>query len=273
MAVQTDTITVLPDASLLSADPTGPEAVFGNTGTLNASLTTTADPRPLSDPQANNVMILNGLLLLLFFLYVVLVYRYRSSIVALFGASVVKGHLNQLSEEQSVTFRSFLRLANATTLLAVLAAGLKGAIEWQKYDPASFIPAPFVPWLAAIGVAIGLLLWLYKRLIGGIIALLSSDPGNVGKIFVFHRILFVGSGMVFIPLLFLVGLTDFQEYKFLFYLYFALLAGLSLYALAKSFSFFLSRKISILQWFLYLCAVEIVPISFFVLLALRDFRL
>ncbi len=273
MAVQTDTITVNSDLSLLSAGRTGAEAVFGKASTLDASLTIPADPQPISDPQAGNTMILNGLLLLLFFLYAVLVYRYRSSITALFGACVVKGHLNQLAEEQSVTFRSFLRLANAATLLAVLAAGLKAALEWQKHDPASFIPAPLVPWLAAIGAAIGLLLWIYKRLIGGIIALLSADRENVGKIFLFHRILFVGAGMVLIPLALLLGLSDFQEYKTIFHLSFALLSGGLLYALAKSFSFFLYRKISILQWFLYLCAVEIVPISFFVLLALRDFRL
>jgi hypothetical protein len=274
MAVQTDTLLFLPDSSLLPVgEPVREESVFGEGGTLSASLTAATEPQPLSDPQANNLMILNGLLLLLFFLYAVLVYRHRSSIVALFSATVMKGHLNQLAEEQSVTFRSFLRLGNTTALLAVLVVGLKVALEWQKINPGSFIPAPFIPWLAAIGVAIGVLLWMYKRLISGIIALLSGDRETVGKIFLFHRILFVGAATLFIPPMILLVLSDFQEYKSIFIVALSLLAGLLLYALAKSFSFFLGRKISILQWFLYLCVVEIVPISFFVLLALRDFRL
>ena len=40
--------------------------------------------------------------------------------------------------------------------------------------------------------------------------------------------------------------------------------------LAKSYRFFVARDVSILQWILYLCAVELFPISFFVLVVARN---
>jgi hypothetical protein len=270
MAVQTDTAMYEPLLPAASRPETG--AVFGVAGPLNASLTVVVEPRPISGRPDGNLLILDGLLLLLFVLYCLLIYRCRPIVSALFNAASVKGHLNQLAEDQSVSFRSFLRSANAAALLGVLAAGLKAALEWREYDPDSFLPEPWVPYLVLIGVAIGIILWIYKRLTNGMIALLSADAETVGKISLFHRILFAGSGLVFIPLVLLLGTVDVLQHRYLLFISLVVPAGLLLHALVKSFSFFLSRKISILQWFLYLCAVEIVPVSFFVLLALRDFQ-
>jgi hypothetical protein len=270
MAVQTDTAMYEP--LLPAAGRPAAGAVFGPAGTLNATLAVVAEPRPVAGRPDGNRLILDGLLLLLFCVYCLLIYRCRPVVAALFNAVSIKGHLNQLAEDQSVSFRSFLRSANAAALLGVLAAGLKAALEWQEHDPGSFLPAPWVPYLALVGVGIGAALWIYKRLVGGMIALLSADAETVGKISLFHRILFAGSGLVFIPLVLLLGTEDVLRHKYLLFISLAVPAGLLFYALTKSFSFFLARKISILQWFLYLCAVEIVPISFFVLLALRDFQ-
>ena len=47
-------------------------------------------------------------------------------------------------------------------------------------------------------------------------------------------------------------------------------AALYLLYLAKSYRFFVARDVSILQWILYLCAVELFPISFFVLVVARN---
>jgi len=269
MAAQSDTTYVLPAAP--TADGVG-WGVFGAGSTLDRALATTAVPRQVASPQAGSELILSGLLLALFFCYTLLLYRFRAQAAALLAASTVSRHLDQLTEEQSVTFRSFVRSTTAVGLLAALVAGLRAALFWQRHDPASFLPEPLVPWLAGLGAAILGLLWLYKRLVLGIVALLSADPGTVGRIAGFHRLLFALSALVFVPwVLLFVGGTQ-QNSNTLIFISLTFIALLLLHALAKSFLFFISRKISVLQWFLYLCAVEILPISFFVLLALRDFR-
>lgn len=269
MALQTDT------TFTISSDPArvaGEQGVFGAGSTLDPALATTAVPREAADPQAGGELMLGGLLLVLFFCYTLLVWRFRAQAAALLAASTVARHLDQLTEEQSVTFRSFVRSATAVGLLGVLTAGLRAALEWRRCDPASLIPESLVPWLAALGAAILLLLRLYKRLVLGAVGLLSADPATVGRVAGFHRILFALSALVFIPWVLLFGLVAPQNPNTLLIISLVLLALLLLHALTQSFLFFISRKISVLQWFLYLCAVEILPISFFVLLALRDFR-
>ena len=272
MSVQSTEILHETAASLPEA-LSGADAVFGAGSTVDPFLLATELPQKLLDPQHANVLILNALLLSLFFLYILHVYRYRDYIAMMFNASAVKGHLSQLVEDQAVSFRTFLRSANGVALLALLAILLKAALVWDAADPVISLPAAFDPYLLPVAIGLILSVWLYKRIATGIIAGLSANYEEMGKIRLFGRMLFVLSFAVLTPVVLLCGLSDPKQYPILFGIFIILLIITLLHYLWKSFSFFVARKISILQWFLYLCAVEIMPISFFILLARRGFVL
>lgn len=272
MSVQSTEILHETAASLQEA-LSGADAVFGAGSTVDPFLLATELPQKLLDPQHANVLILNALLLSLFFLYILHVYRYRDYIAMMFNASAVKGHLSQLVEDQAVSFRTFLRSASGVALLALLAILLKAALVWDAADPVISLPAAFDPYLLPVAIGLILSVWLYKRIATGIIAGLSANYEEMGKIRLFGRMLFVLSFAVLTPVVLLCGLSDPKQYPILFGIFIILLIIILLHYLWKSFSFFVARKISILQWFLYLCAVEIMPISFFILLARRGFVL
>ena len=72
------------------------------------------------------------------------------------------------------------------------------------------------------------------------------------------------------PVFLIVGLSDNAAIDNILYATIILAVGLYMLYLTKSYRFFAARNVSILQWILYLCTVEFFPISFFVLVFIRE---
>ena len=246
--------------------------VFGAGTRMLVSVPDGAPRLSETDRQESNELMLDGLVVPIFFLYIAVLFRYRLSIFRLFRSLTIPGQFDQLIEEQSVSFRNFIRSARLTGFLALLAIAFKGCLIWLAADPANPLPEGLngliLPLLAAALLAI----LCYKRLATGTISLLSGQKGKVENIRTFNRVFFTAAALVLTPAALLCTLTAPGQTQIFFTVEIIVLIFLVLYYFAKSFSFFVSRKISILQWILYLCAVEIWPVSFFVLFARRGFE-
>lgn len=224
------------------------------------------------DRPTVNLLLLDGLTVFLLLVYLAHLYRFHNSIVLLFRSFFIPGQFDALIEEQSVTFRTFVRFSCLIGGLSLLAIGLKWAILWSGLPAADAFPDYLIPFLAPILVGVLVVVWLYKRIVMGIIAGLTGNSALIEKIDIFNRLCFTTSSLFLAPTAVLTGLADPWQEPWLILVQFILLILLVLFYTIKSFSFFLSRKISILQWILYLCAVEIFPVSFFVLFAMRGFE-
>lgn len=247
------------------------EAVFGPFSQLKAVVPVDPPQKEVNDQRLNELM-LDGLTVALFALYFIRLFRHRSSIGLLFRSLAVKGQFDQLIDEQSVAFRSFIRSFRSLGFLVVLALIFKACLIWNATPSVVRIPENYLPFLLPVLIGVLLAILCYKWLITGTIAVLSGQTGRVENIRTFNRIYFVTATFLLTPVVLLTTLSDPATQRVLFALEATLLIVLVLYYVGKSFSFFVSRKISILQWILYLCAVEIMPVSFFVLFAARGFE-
>ncbi len=248
-----------------------PETVFGSATQWRAAVPTDS-PQEKADPQQLNGLLLDGLTIVLFVLYFTLLFRHRSSIGVLLRALTVRGQFGQLIDEQSVAFRQFIGSARATGFLALLIVLFKGCLVWIAAAPALRIPEAYLPFLPLLPAGALLVVGCYKRIVTGTIAVLSGRENRIDSLRTFDRIYFVVASLAFTPIVLLAALADPTHERILFVLCFILLILLLLYYIIKNISFFLSRNLSILQWMLYLCAVEILPVSFFVLFIRRGFE-
>lgn len=270
---------VAASSAFRAADSTGrPVAVsagevFGEENRFNTTLAVEGTPQRREAREELNLLLLNGILAGLFMAYAVLIFLYRSQAFILVKAALVKGFLNHIVEEQSLTFRFFLTAFNAMGIVTLLALFVKA---YLLVVAANGVPEALtertqllVPLLLGAIVSV----WLYQGVVHGVMAKLSTQSYLIAQIRLFNRIHFALFSLIVTPLAVLFGLTAGESGGNGMRGFATVLIVLILYYIFKSFSFFIERKISILQWFLYLCAVEIWPVSFYVLFAMRDFQL
>jgi hypothetical protein len=156
--------------------------------------------------------------------------------------------------------------------LALLTIAFKWGTIWADSPlAADYLPDTWRPFLFPILTGAGIAVWLYKKTVMGAVILLSGRRQGAERIRQFNRFYMAVASYALVPVAILTALVDPEGVPRLFTEQVIVLIILALYYTAKSFSFFLSRNIPILQWILYLCAVEIWPFSFFGLFALRGF--
>ena len=258
-----------PSQTLVSAGSAA--EVFGRQSQLKNTGTLTVPPVRAENRQYMNGLLLDGLAVFLFLFLFIHLARYRSSLGVLLRALFTPGQFDALIEEQSVTFRKFVRNSSLLGGLSLLVMGFRWCILWNETPSAVVLPESFTPYLLPLLIGALLAILIYKRIITGIIAILTGKSEPIDKIHTFNGIFMTTASLVLAPVALLSGLADINDQGWVFVVQFIVLIIFLLYYIGKSFSFFVSRKISILQWILYLCAVEIWPVSFFVLFALRGF--
>ena len=257
------------EAPFRSAD--SPEAVFGRHTQRTAGTPESRPPQVVRQDTSANELALNGMAVLLFLLFSFLVFRHRPSVRLLFHSLAAKGQFTQLITEQSVSFRLFIREARLVGFLALLTVSFRCGLIWSDL-PAWGFPENAEDFLLPLLAAVLLATLLYKRILLWIVAVLSRKDNRVECIRAFNKTWFTITTLILSPAILCCVLANPEEQKIAFAVFFILLTFSALYYLIKSFSFFVSLKISILQWILYLCAVEIWPISFFVLFVRRGFE-
>lgn len=219
---------------------------------------------PLSTPAYHGA----GLLLLL--CYGILLYRHLDDA----GRLLARLRHNQASEKRRYedSGSSYTRFLRISTVLGLLTAGLAVVRLTAGCLPPQAVGA--LPRTLALlcslatAAALGLVL-LYRRGLTAGIGVLTYTTPLVERLWLVKRHTSALLTIVLLPpLLFWLLAPQEGGGGWFVVIIIELLAVLALY-LRETLLLFLSKKISILHWFLYLCVVEIFPLSLLILLAAR----
>ena len=202
--------------------------------------------------------------------YLLLLYRNLTDVYALWGmTSIDRAKSSRILQTEGSNYTHFL---HAMLALGIPVAGVAAVRLLALALPAT-LAANVSPHLSAplAGVAAALLL-----LVAGVQVAALRIAGEVtltqpfvGNLLHLKRIYAALAAVAVSPPLLLWVLCTGDSGKWLFYLILCESVILTILYLKESLALFISKKISILHWFLYLCIVEIFPVSLLWLLLVR----
>lgn len=206
-----------------------------------------AGPEPW---QTSAVMVV----LICFYSYIL--YRFRRDMMSCLKNIGRIGDMLTLMESQGADFVYFLR---SGVTLAIL-SGASLVMAWLEIR----VPQVESYYLFFGAAAAFLCVALYRRAAFAVMRGLSDDKEVFREITFINRIDITFIAIFYVPLAVVIGVSG-----RLFELGMIVLAGLVVYHFISLYKYFRMRSFSKLQWFLYLCTVEILPVSFVIALAIR----
>ncbi len=241
------------------------EEVFGY-GSVQAEIpfSGSTTPSPIATPAF-------GLLVLaIVAFYCLMLYQHLGDAVQLVGrVTRERASGERLSEDSNGDYSRFLTLCVILGVLLIGVASMRLVAPMLKFTPLALWPQSGVFW-GALGVSVALaVVVIYQVGICLLVGRLTYTQHLLEQIFVLKRTFFALLTLLATPFLALWLLTTDTEGQYWFWvIIIELIISLVLY-LRETLLLFISKKISILHWILYLCAVEIFPISLLILLVVR----
>ncbi|WP_300904767.1 DUF4271 domain-containing protein [uncultured Alistipes sp.] len=205
-----------------------------------------------------------GAVLLLAGLYVMLLYRHLGDVRSLLSRiSRDTASVERLAEDPGRSgFGRFLRVAAAIGLLFAGIAVVKGADELVPPHRAAALAPMAVAALPGLATLLCALVAGFRIAALRIAGAVTRTQPFVGQLLLVGRIYFALAVLFAVPLVTLYALCPRGGGSLWLCLAAGALAVTSMLYLRESLHLFIGKKISILHWFLYLCAVEIFPVSF-----------
>ncbi len=181
-------------------------------------------------------------------------------------------YVEKLLDEHNYIFETFRRLI---LLVGMLITGLVivryGDAAWGDVA-AGRLPEWALP-LPVAAVWVGLLaIWAFQVAVIKTAGWLTYSGRFTGQLLSLRNLTY---GLLFLlstPLMLAVVLCPPGALPVLSVILFTVCGGLVIFLLIRTYLLFIGQKISILYWILYLCAVEILPVSFLVILAVRNIQ-
>ncbi len=249
------------EAEVQAVDLFGPQSVVASTDNVW--------------PVANDLFLLTDnlvfelLVVLIFIGYCYTIYYFREPVAALLKIGKSQPYGEKLMAEHGYMFSQFLHTALIVGLLAVCVSIVRCA-ELTSSPLLRMLPGWTIP-LLTIGCGVGVLLVVcFQRLVLRVAGFLTQDVAFTDHLFFLRQLLAAFSVIIWVPVVLLWVLNEGTMSDVLLYLVVTEFIMILIFWLYKTCQFFLCQKVSILHWFLYLCGVEIFPISVFVLLVLRN---
>ena len=225
-----------------------------------------AAPGPRAGERASLVRnaAFEGAVLLLAGLYVMLLYRHLGDVRSLLSLiSRDTASVERLAEDPGRSgFGRFLRVAAAIGLLFAGIAVVKGADELVPPHRAAALAPMAVAALPGLATLLCALVAGFRIAALRIAGAVTRTQPFVGQLLLVGRIYFALAVLFAVPLVTLYALCPRGGGSLWLCLAAGALAVTSMLYLRESLHLFIGKKISILHWFLYLCAVEIFPVSF-----------
>ena len=244
--------------------------VSGLFGECSATIQPERIERPLCSPLTDNA-VFQGFVLLLAATYATLLYRNLGDIRCLLNRiSRDKTSGERLSEEPGSS--GFARFLNLTTAIGILFMG----VVVVKYGDSLMPPGLGRSLSHGAVLALSLLAtlaWgiviLFQAAVVRIIGAVTLSQPFIAQLVQLRQTFFSLAVIIASPALLLFALCPRGTGSVWFFVGAAELIITAVLYLKESLNLFISKKISILHWFLYLCTVEIFPISLLWLLAAR----
>ncbi|MBR5135830.1 MAG: DUF4271 domain-containing protein [Rikenellaceae bacterium] len=208
--------------------------------------------------------------LLLLLAYVLLLYRFRSDIVELMTNRKAIAEEIEYAGQGSVYGRFFSTTVGVGMLMAAimivkgsdLAPQLMCHVVAPQWIYALAVPSVLLAALAVTAIQ-SAMLWLIGR-----VAMCEDVTSTLLRL---RKISFSILTICCTPAILLYALSEIYRAKVFLYLIGIEAIICFLVFLYETFDLFISKKISVLHWILYLCTVELFPVSLIVLTAMREF--
>lgn len=242
-----------------------PQAFFGEASTLaQPPKLLRHETQPLTGDPFFQVF-----LLLLAALYARFVYHNLGDVCQLFARTTknsMSGKQRAFDEQSNAGYSRFLNAVWAVGLLFAGAAALKFGAAW----PSDTLPRGGALVLC-LGITAGCLLLALVQF--GALSLAGAVTRTqvfTGQLIHLRRTYFAVAFLALAPVCLLYILCGEGQGEGCLYLLIAEAVIIGFLFLKESLTLFISKKIPILHWFLYLCTVECLPVSFIVLTAVRQ---
>lgn len=243
-------------------------AVFG----AASELSPTHPAKPPEDHPLTGNIVFQGTVLLLAGIYIMLLYHHLDDVVRLFSR-VTRTHNaggERLSDDPVGSgFSRFLTIAASIGVLFLGVAIVKASDLLLLPDQTSTLPRWFAPAIGGFAIVGCLALAAYQSIVVRLAGAVTLSQPLLAQLMYLKRIHFVLLVLITTPTLLLFALCPPDTGKVWFYVIATQLGITALLYLKESLMLFISKKISILHWILYLCTVEIFPISLLWLVAVR----
>ncbi|MCM1151273.1 MAG: DUF4271 domain-containing protein [Alistipes sp.] len=248
--------------------PASAREVFGST-----SLTVVATPKIRIEPArplTGNPWF-EGLVLLLAAAYALLLYRHIADIKLLFyRVSHERTSGERLMEDPGGnTLARFLKIATAIGLLFIGIAAAKYAETLLPPETLPELPGEVAGAVSLLFAAVWIAVVLFQSLLLFAVGAITLSRHFMVQLRLLKRTYFALAVIFATPPLLLFALCPPGTGKAWFYVLIAEWAITAILYVRETLHLFLSKKIPILHWFLYLCTVEIFPFSLLWLLAVR----
>lgn len=241
-------------------------AVYGphaSTGTLRPAA-------PAEAPLTDNALF-QGIVLLVGVAYVLLVYHNLADFRTLLN-QVFRDPASDKHTFQEPTGSNYLRFLRTSVGLGLLLTGLC-AVKWCQPATAELLfgrfPVVAAPMLcltvAAVGGAVFGFQWLLLRTVG----ILTLTEPLLAQLRQLRKRYFSAAVLLVMPAMLLYLLAPQRSATLWFVLIIIGLAIMLFLYLKEALTLFLAKKVSFVHWFLYLCTVELFPVSLLWQLALR----
>ena len=263
------TLHYLPDGTPLEGYRTvGAGEFFGQQSLLAA-------PRPAAQqqPRLTDELPFQGLVLLLTLLFGLLLYRNPGDMRALVGRVAFERRDSERTSDESGN-AGFTRFLNIALALGFLLAGVTAVRLCDRPDIAqellSMGNGSTLSLLLALGVGLlFLLVYLYGILLLRAVGGVTLTSGFTTQLIRIKRGYAALGAIILAPVILLFALSPLGSDTIWAGLLTAGWLITFLLYLRETFALFISKKISILHWILYLCAVEIFPVTLLWLLVVR----
>lgn len=263
------TLHYLPDGTPLEGYRTvGAEEFFGQQSLLVTPRPVVPQPQRLTDELP-----FQGLVLLLTLLFGLLLYRNPGDMRALVGRVAFERRDSERTSDESGN-AGFTRFLNIALALGFLLAGVTAVRLCDRPDIAQELlrmgSGSTLSLLLALGVGLlFLLVYLYGILLLRAVGGVTLTSGFTTQLIRIKRGYAALGAIILAPVILLFALSPLgSDTLWAGVLTAGWLITFLLY-LRETFALFISKKVSILHWILYLCAVEIFPVTLLWLLVVR----
>ena len=243
------------------------EAVYGPSSVLftpdAAMYATASNPAPLTGNVFYDVAVIAC-----FIAFCLVVYFFRDYVGGIFNIFRGTSTTDKMLGEQSKVFGAFLVWVISLGMVITGLSVLKFAdILYGEHIGALSGWGALGAILGAIGTAA--LIWGYQFVFLKVAGSLTLSQGFVARLFYLKKVVAAIGTLAVLPVFLLFALSEGQSANTLGIIVAGIAALTMIFLIIRTFMLFIRQNFSILLWFLYLCAVEIFPVSLAVIVALK----
>ena len=237
--------------------------LFGPEARLLHTSATATDERKVNElPQE---IVLFGSTIVLFLLYCLLLRRYGYIVPLLFKSVLYKRSAMKLNDSLDVNISDMLTLGTTLFLLCLSMIAYATVQYFGGFENAPAAALWFIPGtMAALGG-----ICLFRFLFHAAAGWLGGGRAFLHELRFYNKIRFTFWSVWLTPLVLLCCFTPPDLFRYTIYIVAVGLGILLIQRIAELYQLFMKEKVSFLQYILYFCTVELLPVSFLIVYAWR----